>query len=265
MLAALEYRRPGQKDPATMVTVQELIANEGVAWETALSALDRYFERVLQDRPAAPQMPTGSLIAQSLLDPPAEMAALLGGFTSRMKQLGRRTAELHLVLASEQASPAFTPEPFTGFHQQSLYQAAHKLLMRTVETLQRTLKKLPESTVEPARALLANQAAIDKRLRTIVAQRSRMKIRVHGDLHLGQVLDTGDDFVIIDFEGEPGRPLNERRYKRCPLIDVAGMMRSFHYAASRRCARAVCAPRMPTSLRSVGAGLDGVGARGVLR
>src|SRR5207248_606335 len=100
----------------------------------------------------------------------------------------------------------------------------HKLLMRTVETLQRVHKKLPDSVLEPARLLLTNQAAIDKRLRAIAARRvSTMRIRVHGDLHLGQVLDTGGDFAIIDFEGEPGRPLNERRYKRCPLIDVAGM------------------------------------------
>ena len=233
MLAAIEYRRPSFKDPATLATVQELVANEGVAWASALDSIDRYFERVLQERPSQPPpLPAGTLLAQAAQELPAPMPELLGGFYSRARQLGRRTAELHLLLASEPERPAFAPQPFTGFYQQSLFQGAHKMWVRTLELLRKRLPDLPASLQAQARAVCTDEQRVDRRLRAIAAHKLDVeRIRVHGDLHLGQILDTGHDFVIIDFEGEPGRPLNERRYKRCPLVDVAGMLRSFHYAS----------------------------------
>ncbi|HWE31531.1 MAG TPA: alpha-amylase, partial [Polyangia bacterium] len=249
MLGALEYHAPHWKEPATVATVQELIANEGVAWDTANSALDRYFDRVLQLRspttalpaippPGAPstleepQLPPGNLLEQGKVELPESMLELLGGFVRRARQLGRRTAELHLVLGAEPADPSFASQPFTGFYQQSLFQGAHKLWVRTAELLRKNLGKLPEPLQSDVKAIANDEVRIDKRLRTIASRKLEVaRVRIHGDLHLGQVLDTGDDFVFIDFEGEPGRPLNERRYKRCPLFDVAGMLRSFHYAS----------------------------------
>jgi maltose alpha-D-glucosyltransferase/alpha-amylase len=249
MLGALEYHAPHWKEPATVATVQELIANEGVAWDTANSALDRYFDRVLQLRspttalpaippPGAPstleepQLPPGNMLEQGKVELPESMLELLGGFVRRARQLGRRTAELHLVLGAEPADPSFASQPFTGFYQQSLFQGAHKLWVRTAELLRKNLGKLPEPLQSDVKAIANDEVRIDKRLRTIASRKLEVaRVRIHGDLHLGQVLDTGDDFVFIDFEGEPGRPLNERRYKRCPLFDVAGMLRSFHYAS----------------------------------
>jgi maltose alpha-D-glucosyltransferase/alpha-amylase len=234
MLAGVEYKRPTDKESATLATVQELVPNEGVAWGSALASIDRYFERVLQERERLPPppMPTGTLLQQGLQDAPEPMPELLGGFIGRAKLLAKRTADMHLLLASEPADPAFAPQPFTGFYQQSLYQGAHKMWVRTCETMRKKLTQFPEAMQPMVREICDDEARIDARLRDITARKLELeRIRVHGDLHLGQVLDTGSDFVIIDFEGEPGRMLHERRYKRCPLVDVAGMMRSFHYAS----------------------------------
>jgi maltose alpha-D-glucosyltransferase/alpha-amylase len=102
----------------------------------------------------------------------------------------------------------------------------------TLQLLRQRLPHLPEAARTDAQQVLDMQAAIRRRFQTLRDRRiSTMRIRCHGDYHLGQVLHTGKDFVIIDFEGEPARPLSIRRMKRCPLYDVAGMLRSFHYAA----------------------------------
>lgn len=127
--------------------------------------------------------------------------------------------------------PGFGQEPFTVLHQHSIYQTAHAALARSFVQLREKLAELPADSQELARTALGLEAALDGKLRKITSSKLDVtRIRCHGDYHLGQVLFTGDDFVIIDFEGEPGRSPSERRYKRSPLRNVAGMLRSFAYA-----------------------------------
>jgi maltose alpha-D-glucosyltransferase/alpha-amylase len=229
----VEYRR-GRQEPLTVAILQGLVPKEGDAWQYTLDELERYFERVLTDRPEAEEV---AVPAESLLDlaeegPPRLATDLIGPYLESARLLGERTADLHVALASALDDPSFVPEPMSPFSQRSLYQSMRSLTGQVFQLLRQRLREIPEELSDEAQQLLGLEETILQRFQSILGGKSTaMLIRCHGDYHLGQVLYTGKDFVIIDFEGEPARPLSERRIKRCALRDVAGMLRSFHYAA----------------------------------
>jgi len=157
---------------------------------------------------------------------------MIGPFLTSTSLLGQRTGELHMALASDRQDPNFAPEPFTQFYRRSLYQSLRTATDRALTLLGERLTSLPEEARARALILLPLKNAIIERFRVAVDRKiTAMRIRCHGDYHLGQLLFTGKDFVVIDFEGEPARPLAERRAKRSALVDVAAMLRSIDYAA----------------------------------
>lgn len=193
--------------------------NRGDAWTFALTALDGFFARVLATR--------------SRFSAHAVARAIGRAFLGRVRQLGRRTAEMHLALASGGNRPAFSAEPYTLPYQRELCESLRASAGRVLSQLRRQAPLLPGEIRAEAVEVIDGKARILRSLRRLTRARIAVtKTRIHGDYHLGQVLNTGKDFVILDFEGEPRRSLAERLLKRSPLVDVAGMVRSFDYAGA---------------------------------
>ncbi len=214
--------------------LQNRIPNQGEAWTATLDALTRYYEKVLikTGKESAPP-PLVEKEYMHFSDFPEQMQILIGSVMyERTVLLAKRTAEMHIALASDHEDPDFRPEPFNPHYQRSIYSGQRKLINDKIGALAKRAETLPEHIKHEALAIVALEPRIDQLFAEIFAEPIKaVKTRVHGDYHLGQVLFDGKDFFIIDFEGEPAYSIGERRLKKTPFKDVAGMVRSFHYAA----------------------------------
>jgi maltose alpha-D-glucosyltransferase/alpha-amylase len=227
----IDYKS-GRAEPRNLAILQGFVANQGDAWQFTLSELERYFEHAATrtDHPNIPDKPLVELAEQADPDPVA--AEMIGAYLDASRVIGRRVAELHLALLVDRDDPDFAPEPYSALYQRSVYQSMRNLLGRVMRLLSSRMKFLPKELVPNAQTVLRQKDLIGARFEDFLKHRlSVVRQRTHGDLHLGQLLHTGNDFFIIDFEGEPARPLTERRRKRSALRDTAGMLRSFEYAA----------------------------------
>lgn len=226
---ALEYHQAGS-GPVSLAILQEQVANQGDGWGHALGELNRYFERAAGRRPPPSELRSPLELADATLPPEAWQT--IGSYLQTAATLGRRTAEMHLALAGATQDPAFAPEPLTATDMATLAAETRKLGQQALSTLRDHLAKLPAEVDGEARRLLNEGPAWLERLaQAPPVPAGVIKTRCHGDYHLGQVLWVEHDFIILDFEGEPARRLEERRAKQSPLKDVAGMLRSFDYAA----------------------------------
>jgi maltose alpha-D-glucosyltransferase/alpha-amylase len=223
------------KSLTVMALLQDAVPNQGDAWEYTKDAIQRYFERVLiqPKSEVVPELSADLSTPLTFQEISPSLQDLIGYiFAERIFLLGKRTGEMHQALAGHPQDPNFSPEAFSLHYQRSLFSSLQSLTRGAFQSLRQNLKNLPDGIREEAEEVLHMKDQVLKMFKRIFSHKiTTMKIRNHGDYHLGQVLWTGKDFVIIDFEGEPARAYSERRLKRSPLRDVAGMIRSFHYAS----------------------------------
>ncbi|HYC35869.1 MAG TPA: maltose alpha-D-glucosyltransferase [Usitatibacter sp.] len=217
ILGAVEYLDPHADEPVTLAILQRFIQNQGDLWTVICQHLGRMIAMPAPD-PSQAQQPVEAVAAEFHLN--------------RMALLGRRVAEMHRALATATGDAAFDPEPVTEADLEGWKRTVERDLDATFALVDGAMATLNETARAQVQPLAGRREELRERVRSIrLPLEGLVRTRYHGDLHLGQVLVAQDDFIIVDFEGEPERPLEERRAKASPLRDVAGMLRSFSYAA----------------------------------
>ena len=229
VLGELIYQ-PRHGEAMHAAILQGFVKNKGDAWKYTLESLPGFFERALQNE-TAPRLDTYHPLQLCDEELPAAARQTIGEFIESARLLGNRTAQMHAALADPAGGPDFAPEKVSAGYAQHLYREMLDQATSTFDLLKDKVNMLSGEAAVAAQKLVAIQLQVEARFSTLRERAiSALRIRHHGDYHLGQVLFTGDDFVIIDFEGEPARPLAHRRVKTLAMRDIAGMVRSFSYA-----------------------------------
>ncbi len=229
----LEYRTP-KGDAKTLATLEEYVPNQGDAWDYTLDVLSRYFERMATrlSRARPPKLMERNPVKLIGDNVPAIARELIGVYLESARTIGIRTAELHLALAAETRNADLSPEPFTVSYQRSLYQTMRNQTDRVFELLRNRLSLIRDDARANGEELLRRKGEVIARFHALMNERfSAQRMRIHGNFRLGKILCAGKEFVIIDFCGQSFRSAGTRRIKRSPLLDVAGIMSSFHCAS----------------------------------
>jgi maltose alpha-D-glucosyltransferase/alpha-amylase len=235
LIASLRYvddSRDPHAQPVVVGVLHRYVPHEGTAWTLTLDALSAFLRRAAaEDEPCpatdclVPDFARGRGIVSRHDD-------LVGrSYLARVAELGALAADLHRHLASTRSESSFAPERFSALSRRSMYQRMRTLAVASLEHLAARAPELDEELQAAASALIGRREDVLSGLGMLLRRRiAAPRMRCHGDFHLGQVLDTGGDFTVLDFEGEAARPLYERRLRHSPLLDVATMVRSFHRA-----------------------------------
>ena len=237
-LGSLEFRwtdNDGHVHKAMIGGLSSFVRNGSSGWNYTLDHLGLFFEHALavpQEDPRARDLVVPDPLSDLQPAMPSLIAELLGSYMDAVRMLARRTAQLHAALASRPDIADFAPEPFTEFYRHSVYHGILAHLNRVLDTVRNRARVLPAAVQEELQHMLSRERDLRKHLLLLRDNRvGGLRVRLHGDLQLANVIHSGNDWMITNFEGDPYRSLSERRIKRSAVRDVATMLRSFHYVS----------------------------------
>ena len=233
LAGGMTYTAPGDTEATSLAVLHGLVEHQSTGWDHALAGAKRLYDLSLAKAhlPDPALMRATSLVALSDATVPPLVLDTIGGYLATAALLGTRSAELHQALATPSGDPTIDPVPFSADGRRATAEAMREHARHVLDMLENQRHQVPPELVGATEQVLDNRDRLVARVGAIADVEAEVDaIRIHGDYHLGQVLMHKTDFVILDFEGEPAKPLAERRQRQLAMKDVAGMLRSFSYA-----------------------------------